>query len=45
MHAFPFPKFFKVETTTHFPMRTSLREQTEQANKPKAELGSKKENV
>lgn len=45
MHVFPFLKFFKVETTTRFPMWTSLCEQTEQANKPKAELGSKKENV
>lgn len=45
MHVFPFPKFFKVETTTCFPMWTSLYEQTEQANKPKAEFGSKKENV
>lgn len=38
MQVFPFPKFFKVEATTHFPTWTSLCEQTEQANNQRQNL-------
>ena len=45
MHVFTFSKCFRVDPNAHFPMWTSLCVQTEQASTPKAEFGSKKENV